>query len=188
MPRISIYTSKENAWISISLQIINSLIITKFMWRPTSLGNEDVLICINAQFMTQRVLKPWWRWTYQNFAVKRASARAVTGKVTSWEVWFREPKMDNIVSWGVGRYNFYLKNLNQQPIAYITSKFADPNILLGIIYHYSYQSFRNVNLKIPEWSIIHTSKYCSSLHEFITFPQSHLINLIKDVRGNNMFL
>jgi hypothetical protein len=26
--------------------------------RPTSPGNEDVLICINAPFMTQRVLKP----------------------------------------------------------------------------------------------------------------------------------
>jgi len=29
------------------------------VWRPTSPGNEDVLICINAPFMTQRVLKPW---------------------------------------------------------------------------------------------------------------------------------
>jgi hypothetical protein len=75
-----------------------------WLWRPTSLGNENVLICINASFMTQRVLKPWCRWTYQNCAVKRASARAIPGWVTSWEVWFREQKTDNIVSLGVGRY------------------------------------------------------------------------------------
>jgi hypothetical protein len=41
---------------------------------------------------------------YQNSAVKRASARAIPGWVTSWEVWFGEPKADNIVSLGVGRY------------------------------------------------------------------------------------
>jgi hypothetical protein len=29
-----------------------------FLWRPTSPGNEDVLICINAPFITQHVLKP----------------------------------------------------------------------------------------------------------------------------------
>jgi len=75
-----------------------------WLWHPTSLGNEDVLICINASFMTQRVLKPWWSWTYQNSAVKRASARAILGWVTSWEVWFGEPKANNIVSLGVGRY------------------------------------------------------------------------------------
>jgi hypothetical protein len=75
------------------------------MWRPTSPGNEDVLICINAPYMTQRVLKPWWQWTYQNSAVKRAAARAIPGWVTSWEVWYGEPKADNIVSLGVGRYN-----------------------------------------------------------------------------------
>jgi len=76
------------------------------MWRPTSPGNEDVLICINAPFMTQRVLKPWWQWTYQNSAVKWAAARAIPGWVTSWEVWYGEPKADNIVSLGVGRYTW----------------------------------------------------------------------------------
>jgi hypothetical protein len=78
-----------------------------WLWRPTSPGNEDVLICINAQFMKQRVLKLWWLWTYQNSAVKRTSARAISGWVTSWEVWFGEPKADNIVSLGVGRYKMY---------------------------------------------------------------------------------
>jgi len=68
--------------------------------------NEDVLICINAPFMTQRVLKPWWRWTYQISAVKLASARAILGWVTSCEVWFGEPKADNIVSLGVGHYTY----------------------------------------------------------------------------------
>jgi hypothetical protein len=63
-------------------------IFLNFMWHPTSSGNEDVLICINASFMTQRVLKPWWSWTYQNSAVKHASAWAIPGWVTSWEVWF----------------------------------------------------------------------------------------------------
>jgi hypothetical protein len=77
------------------------------MWRPISPGNEDVLICINAPFMTQRVLKPWWSWTYQNSAVKRAAARAIRGWVTSWEVWYGEPKADSIVSLGVGRYKWY---------------------------------------------------------------------------------
>jgi len=76
-----------------------------WLWRLTSPTNEDVLICINAPFMTQRVLKPWWRWTYQNSAIKRASARAILGWVTFWEVWFGEPKEDNIVSLGVGRYS-----------------------------------------------------------------------------------
>jgi hypothetical protein len=78
-----------------------------WLWRPTSPENEDVLICINAPFMTQRVLKSWWSWTYQNSAVKRASARAIPWWVTSWEVWFGEPKADNIVSLGVGRYKWY---------------------------------------------------------------------------------
>jgi hypothetical protein len=64
-----------------------------------------VLICINAPYMTQRVLKPWWQWTYQNSAVKRAVARAIPGWVTSWEVWYGEPKADSIVSLGVDRYN-----------------------------------------------------------------------------------
>jgi hypothetical protein len=76
-----------------------------WLWRPTSPGNEDMLICINASFMIQRVLKSWWSWTYQNSAVKRASARAIVGWVTSWEVWFGELKADNIVSLEVGRYN-----------------------------------------------------------------------------------
>jgi len=62
------------------------------VWHPTSPGNRDVLICINAPFMTQRVLKPWWSWTYQNSAVKRAFARAIPRLVISWEVWFGEPK------------------------------------------------------------------------------------------------
>jgi len=78
-----------------------------WLWHPTSPRNEDVLICINAPFMTQRVLKSWWSWTYQNSAVKRASARAIPGWLTSWEVWFGEPKADNIVSLGVGRYKWY---------------------------------------------------------------------------------
>jgi hypothetical protein len=78
-----------------------------FVWRPISPGNEDVLICINASFMTQRILKLWWSWTYQNSAVKRTSARAILGWVTSWEVWFGEPKADNIVSLGVSRYKWY---------------------------------------------------------------------------------
>jgi hypothetical protein len=76
-----------------------------WLWRPTSPENEDVFICINAHFMTQRVLKPWWLWTYQNSTVKRAFTRAIPGWVTSWEVWFDEPKADNIVSLEVGRYN-----------------------------------------------------------------------------------
>jgi hypothetical protein len=53
--------------------------IWPILWRPTSPGNENVLICINTSFMTQRVLKPWWLWTYQNSVVKRAFARAVPG-------------------------------------------------------------------------------------------------------------
>jgi hypothetical protein len=77
------------------------------VWRPTSPGNEDVLICINAPYMTQRVLKSWWQWTYQNSAVKRAAARAIPEWVTSWEVWYGEPKADNIVSLGVGRYKVH---------------------------------------------------------------------------------
>jgi hypothetical protein len=59
-----------------------------WLWRPTSLGyrNRYVLICIFATFLTKHVLKPWWPWTYQNSAVKRASARVVPGWVNSWEV------------------------------------------------------------------------------------------------------
>jgi len=59
-----------------------------WLWRPTSLGNGDVLTCINAPFMTQLVLKPLWPWTYQKSAVKHASARVVPGWVTSWKTWF----------------------------------------------------------------------------------------------------
>jgi len=79
-----------------------------WLWCRTSPVNEDVLICINAPFMIQRVLKPWWSWTYQNSEVKRASARAIPGWVTSWEVWFGESKADNIVSLRVSHYTFHL--------------------------------------------------------------------------------
>jgi hypothetical protein len=78
-----------------------------WLWRPTSPGNEDVLICINVPFMTQRVLKPWWQRTYQNSVVKRVAARAIPRWVTSWEVWFGESKADNIVSLRVGRYRYH---------------------------------------------------------------------------------
>jgi hypothetical protein len=61
----------------------------------------NVLICINAPFMTQRVLKPWWLWTYQNYAVKHASARAIPGWVTFWEVLFGGAKSGQYcVVWG----------------------------------------------------------------------------------------
>jgi hypothetical protein len=85
-----------------------------WLWRPTSPGNDDVLICINEEFMTQHVLKPWWSWTYQNSAVKHASARAIPGWVTSWEIWFGEPKADNIVSLGVGRYIYVIPDGHQK--------------------------------------------------------------------------
>jgi hypothetical protein len=84
-----------------------------WLWRPTSPENEDVLICINAPYMTQCVLKPWWQWTYQNSPVKRAAARAIPGWVTSWEVWYGEPKADSIVSLGVGRYSLIVLMENQ---------------------------------------------------------------------------
>jgi hypothetical protein len=85
-----------------------------WLWRPTSPENEDVLICINASFMTQRILKPWWLWTYQNSAVKCASARAIPAWVTSWEVWFGEPKADNIVSLRVSHYIYLNYSLHQR--------------------------------------------------------------------------
>jgi len=72
------------------------------MWRLTSPGNENVLICINAPFMTQRVLKSWWPWTYQNSAIKRDFARAVPGWVTSWEVWFGGAKSEQYCVIGGG--------------------------------------------------------------------------------------
>jgi hypothetical protein len=93
-----------------------------WLWRPTSPGNEDVLICINAPFMTQRVLKPWWSWTYQNSAVKRAAARAIPGWVTSWEVWYGEPKADSIVSLGVGHYRTTPNLTSSIPSFYILYK------------------------------------------------------------------
>jgi hypothetical protein len=71
-----------------------------WLWHPTSLGNRDVLICINAYFLTQPVLKSWWPWTYQNSAVKCVSARAIPRWVTSWKSGLGEPKADNIVSLG----------------------------------------------------------------------------------------
>jgi len=39
-----------------------------------------------------------------NLSELRSSVRAISGWVTSWEVWFGKPKADNIVSLGVGRY------------------------------------------------------------------------------------
>jgi hypothetical protein len=56
-----------------------------WLWRPTSpgYGNGYVLIYIFAHFLTQCILNSWWPWTYQNSAVKRASARVVLGWVTS---------------------------------------------------------------------------------------------------------
>jgi len=91
--------------VQLSLSHVTAKNCWELLWRPTSPGNEDVLICINAPFITQRILKSWWSWTYQNSAVKRASARVIPRWVISWEVWFGKPKADNIVSLGVGRYN-----------------------------------------------------------------------------------
>jgi hypothetical protein len=61
------------------------------VWRPTSLRNEDILKCIKP-FLTQRVLKLWWSWIYQNSTVKHTSTRVLPRWVTSWEIWFREAK------------------------------------------------------------------------------------------------
>jgi hypothetical protein len=52
-----------------------------------------IYIYIFTPFLTQCFLKLWWPWTYQNSAIKRASARVVPGWVTSWEA-------KNIVSLG----------------------------------------------------------------------------------------
>jgi len=52
-----------------------------WLWHLTSPGNGDVLICINSSFITQRILKPWWSWTYQNSVVKRTSARAINSRM-----------------------------------------------------------------------------------------------------------
>jgi len=43
-----------------------SLSLSLSLWHPTLPGyeNEYVLICIFAPFLTQRVLKSWWPWTY----------------------------------------------------------------------------------------------------------------------------
>jgi hypothetical protein len=49
--------------------------------------------------------KAVWQWTYQNSAVKRAAVRAISGWVTSWEVWYGEPKADSIVSLGVDKFS-----------------------------------------------------------------------------------
>jgi hypothetical protein len=106
-----------------------------WLWRPTSPGNEDVLICINAPFMTQRVLKPWWSWTYQNSAVKRAAARAISGWVTSWEVWYGEPKADSIVSLGVGRYN----TSSQILILYGDLAILSPNSIWSLALHLEFE-------------------------------------------------
>jgi len=56
-----------------------------WLWRLKSPRYENgyVLICIFAPFLTQRVLKLWWPWTYQNCAVKYTSARLVPKWVSS---------------------------------------------------------------------------------------------------------
>jgi hypothetical protein len=102
-----------------------------YVWHPTSLGNGDVLICMNAPFMTQRVLKPWWLWIYQNSAVKRASVRAIPGWVTSWEVWYGELKADNIVSLWVGRYKWYQSIAQPEMGGVCTSPWRSPARTLG---------------------------------------------------------
>jgi hypothetical protein len=63
-----------------------------WLWCPISSGygnGDDVLICINTYFLIQRVLKPWWPWTYQNSTVKSASTKVV---LTSRKVWFEIAK------------------------------------------------------------------------------------------------
>jgi len=65
-----------------------------WLWRPTLLRYENgyVLICIFTSFLIQRILKLWWSWTYQNSAVKRASAREVQRWVTHWKIWLKRTK------------------------------------------------------------------------------------------------
>jgi hypothetical protein len=66
-----------------------------------------VYICINAPSLTQRILKLWWPWTYQNSVVKSASARVVQDGWPSGKSGSGEPKADNIVSLRVNRYKWY---------------------------------------------------------------------------------
>jgi len=79
-----------------------------WLWRPTSHRNDDVLICIFTLFLSQRVLKPWRPWTYQNFAVKCTSAIVVPRWVTSWEVLFGRAKNRQYCIVGVGCYTMRL--------------------------------------------------------------------------------
>lgn len=51
-----------------------------WLWCLTLPENGDMLLCTNTPFLTQYVLKSWWTRTYQNSAIKRASARAVPGR------------------------------------------------------------------------------------------------------------
>jgi hypothetical protein len=74
----------HHAWMGVTV----TALLVAWVWHPTSSGNGDVLICINAPFLTQRVLKPWCPWTYQNSIVKRASMKVVPGWVIFCEVWF----------------------------------------------------------------------------------------------------
>jgi hypothetical protein len=50
-------------------------------WVPRY-GNEYMLICIFAHFLTQHILNLWWPWIYQNYAIKRAYTRVIPGWVT----------------------------------------------------------------------------------------------------------
>jgi len=75
-----------------------------------------MLICIFAPFLTQCVLKPWWPWTHQNSAVKRASIRVVPGWVTSCNVWFGRAKSEQycvVLGWVVT--DMHLRNLDFVP-------------------------------------------------------------------------
>lgn len=77
--------------------------------------------------------------------------------------------------------------LNQQLIVYITSKFTGQNISWASYLIILIKTLAVKNLKISGWSIIHITKYCNPLCDFITFPQSPLISLIKRLQENNDF-
>jgi hypothetical protein len=106
---------QKTFWISYYWFIFPSLsrfvfpCISRFMWHPTSLENIDVLIYINAPFLTQCVLKLWWPWTYQNSTVKRTFARVEPGWVTSWEVWIRGAKSEQYCVIGGGSLQMVLE-------------------------------------------------------------------------------
>jgi hypothetical protein len=150
-----------------------------WLWRPTSPVNKDVLICINALFITQRILKSWWSWTYQNSAVKCASTRPILEWWPPGKSGLESQKRTILCHWGwvvtLAEYNSSIKVLNGRiwrefHCACMTKKYYLPPFL------FSFKMIRNFSKQNHFMHLLPKDKFHNCIERFLHRSISRVVN------------